>query len=778
MSMRGQIIELRRAAKGMLKLEDNPAMKKALGCAAHFALGFTLSAARIFGSFGPFGIGFTAQAGTGLPGISCLLGSIIGYLTVGGFDWGVRYAAAVVLVFTASFIFQDFPAYKSVWFMPFVAACAALLTSILNTLGSFVSISRAIPILTETFLAGGSTYFFKIALSREERTTESAELRHGISVVILVGCILMALSGISFFGTVSPGRVIAMLIVMTSALKNGPMFASATGVALGISMDLAGGGPPFYTMAYTFAGLLSGVFAKHGRLFFTLSYVLANAVAVVWTYDTVLRTGALYEGFVASVVLLILPQSALSLAGGILQTAPAGGGEAGLRGYCTRRIRGMGEAFGDLFGIVKENLDTGRNDNDIARIFDRAADSVCVNCKNKEECWQKEYLDTLAVMNDATAAMMERGKLDREDLAKRFLDRCPYHYAFIAAVNGELRGLVYRRQFRSRLEENRAAAYGQYADMEEVLKTAAAELSGASGPDYLAQRRILRYLSGLDIEASVSVFRDKGGRLRVMIDSGRINALCREPEYLDKLSAAAGVRLCRPGNKEGKTDGKLLLLEAEPLAVSVGIAAMKKKGESISGDRGTYFKTDEGILCVILSDGMGSGEEAARESVGVVRILEKFLRAGIAPATSMKILNSVMLLKNGDEWGYATVDLVCIDLFTGETSFYKYGAAPSYVKNGKAIKRVRGESLAAGIFGGDGSAPDVVKMKLKPGSLAIIASDGVLVEDDDRWLRDIMHGFDGDDTKALARSTLQTAIREYGCQDDMTVLAIRVDARA
>ena len=122
----------------------------------------------------------------------------------------------------------------------------------------------------------------------------------------------------------------------------------------------------------------------------------------------------------------------------------------------------------------------------------------------------------------------------------------------------------------------------------------------------------------------------------------------------------------------------MTLLEAEPLAVSVGIAAMKKKGENVSGDRGTYFKTDAGVLCVILSDGMGSGEDAAVESREAVEILERFLRSGVDPATAMKILNSVMLLRHGDEWGYATVDLMCVDLFTGGTCFYKYGAAPSY----------------------------------------------------------------------------------------------------
>ena len=36
----------------------------------------------------------------------------------------------------------------------------------------------------------------------------------------------------------------------------------------------------------------------------------------------------------------------------------------------------------------------------------------------------------------------------------------------------------------------------------------------------------------------------------------------------------------------------------------------------------------------------------------------------------MKILNSVMLLKSSESWGYAAVDLMCIDLFTGQAGFF------------------------------------------------------------------------------------------------------------
>ena len=203
---------------------------------------------------------------------------------------------------------------------------------------------------------------------------------------------------------------------------------------------------------------------------------------------------------------------------------------------------------------------------------------------------------------------------------------------------------------------------------------------------------------------------------------------------------------------------------------------MKKKGEKVSGDRGTYFKTDSGVLCVILSDGMGCGPEAASESKEVIEILEKFLRSGIDPAVAMKTLNSVMLLKSGDNWGFATVDLMCVDLFSGETCFYKYGAAPSYVMNGKNIRRIKGESFAPGLGDGTSTAPDVVRMRLKPGSTAIIASDGVIGDSNDSWLREIMDSAT-DDMKLLARDTLREAEKIYGNCDDMTVLAVKVQTR-
>ena len=113
------------------------------------------------------------------------------------------------------------------------------------------------------------------------------------------------------------------------------------------------------------------------------------------------------------------------------------------------------------------------------------------------------------------------------------------------------------------------------------------------------------------------------------------------------------------------------------------------------------------------------------------------------------------------------------------------------MKTGRAIRRVKGTSLAAGMLAGEGSAPDMVRMRLRPGNVALIASDGVLAEKNDQWLRDILAASDGVETKDLAKAALRAAVDcpaydcaigraavgRFGAADDMTALAIRVEER-
>lgn len=749
-------------------------LKAALSITSFFA-GLIYASARILSEGAPFGIAAVAAAGGGLYGVCCLFGAVFGYLISGGLEWAIHYIAASVMVFTALFAAQDTKLYKKKFFSPAVAAAVTLLTGALSGFSELSDLSVLAVIFLETALSFAACGFFREAMSSAEPLTEKAEIIRSSSILISIAVFAMALSGLKVFGAVSVGRFAAILFIMTAALRNGTVTGCFVGTVFGIAMDLSAGGAPFYSMAYAFAGLVSGLVSRNGRLLFVISFVLSNAVCVACTWTEPYNIDALFEAFSASVIFMLLPSAFLNKAGALMQTEAGGSGESGLRRYVSKRVERLSSAYAGLYEIVRRNTSAQINDSDPAKVFDRAADAVCVSCKDKNRCWNKDYMETLNALNDAQTLASKRGKMLVGDMPAYFTDKCGTPEALVTAINSEKRASTYRKQYRELINESRDAAWRQYGDMAEILSAVSGELSSPNGADHLAERRIIRYLRTLDIDADVAVYRDVKGRLRAVIESGSLMPLYKDDEYLNKLSTVVGLRLCRPAGDE-QPAGKLVLMEAEPLAVSVGIASMKKKGEKVSGDRGTYFKTDSGVLCVILSDGMGCGEDAAKESGEVIDILEKFLRAGVDPALAMKTLSSVMLLKAGDSWGFATVDLMCVDLFTGQTCFYKYGAAPSYVYNGKTIRRIKCKSFAPGLNSG-GAAPDIVSMRLKPGCTAIIASDGVIADDKDEWVKTLIKSSDGD-MKGLARQTLRAAEKLYGKTDDMTVLTVKVENRA
>lgn len=763
--------------RGMLKFQnfDEDILTQIKMPVLYFVLSFMLSSLKIYGIAAPFGIAIVALAGVGINGVFALIASLMSYLFSTGLELGIKYCAASVLTFTIIFVLQDIKLSLKPWFRPLVATLTMGLASILGTFsGDLYGISAMALIVTEMTVAGAGTYFFIEALSNDERMSESAESKHDVSLAILLACLFASLASIKLFNIISVGRVLALIIMMAMAFRGGTKVGASSGTVFGLAMDACSTYVPFFTMAYATSAMISAVFSKQGRFIYVLTYVLAHALMVLLSWQVSARIDSLFEVFCASVIFMMIPPTLLSSLCAAIMPLSRGAGESGLRRYCARRVEGIALAYEEICEIV-QRASENKNDNDIAQVYDRAADIVCIKCVKKNDCWNKNFIETVDAFNMVSDEMRENGSLDIESLPKHFTEKCIKTEDLVSAINKELRELAYRESYRAKLEENRVAAWGQYIDFSDILHSLSTELMSGNGADPLAERRLVRYLRSLDIEADVSAFRDGSGRLRIIIESGKIKNLMEDKSYLDKLSEVMGVRLCRPINGGG--EARLTLLEAEPLAVSVGIAAMKKEGENVSGDRGTYFKTETGMLCVILSDGMGSGKPAARESLEAVEILEKFLRSGVEPALAMKTLNSVMLLRNGDDWGFATVDLMCIDLFSGEAGFYKYGAAPSYVKNGKTIRNIKCENVAAGLTIGEGAMPDVVKMKLKPGSLALIASDGV-VSGEDEWLKEMMGKFTGNDTKTLAKSVLKQAEKEYGNADDMTVLAIKMENRA
>lgn len=757
----------------LIKAIHAPAWAEYLIC---FGLGLLLSAAPIAGSPAPFAVAMLAVLGFGTGGFLFFAGAAVGYYTGFGFIAGTQLTGGCMLTFLASFFLRSCHL-KRARLYPVVSAVSAYgITRVaLYLISGGLSAVLLIRVCFFLLLCAASAFLYEDAMELAEPRTMSAEICRSISCVFVVSTLLLGLDRFILFHTVSVGRVISGVFLLIISRTGGALYGAAAGVVLGVCADAAVGNVAELAVAFPVSALSAGLFSKHRKLHFLISFLVSQAFTLFCFPASPIRMPSLIEAMIAGIVFLLLPQKLVLSFGAFVQPQRAVHGESGLRRYVAGQVGSMSQAYRALYDVAVSAAQAVENDADPAKVFDRMANRVCIQCRNREDCWHHEAANTYSVLSDISAVMEQRGRLEEADFPQYFQARCARLHELIAVVNGELRLRAYRQRMRRQVQEERAVLWESYRDFSEVLSASARSLSGVHGADPTAERRLIRYLRSLGVEADASVFRDSRGRLHAAIESRFLQPLLDMPDYLDCLSSVIGVRLCMP-EYQAREDS-IILLEAEPFSASVGIAAVKKRGESVSGDRGTYFKTDSGELFVILSDGMGAGHAAAEGSIGTIRILENFLRSGVSPSSAMKLLNASALVRDTENWGYSSADLMCIDLFTGEASFYKYGAAPSYVRSGGVIRKIRCSSYAAGLSFDAGKCPDVMRIRMKPGSVAVIASDGVISDGKDLWLRELLEADDGSDMKALAGTVVQTAVREYGRNDDMTALAVKLEVR-
>ncbi len=213
-------------------------------------------------------------------------------------------------------------------------------------------------------------------------------------------------------------------------------------------------------------------------------------------------------------------------------------------------------------------------------------------------------------------------------------------------------------------------------------------------------------------------------------------------------------------------------MACQPLGYRIGSALRPKDGEEVCGDQLDVFEVG-GILYLLLSDGMGSGAGAHREAAMTVRLLKQFLEAGIDPAPALKTLNAALALRGEDGGGFTTVDLLELQRCNGNAVLYKYGAAPSYLKYFGTVSRFTAASLPAGLQQGD-RPPEQTRLSLRGGSYFVMVSDGIVDENNDEWLLNLLAGWNGGDAAELTRLILSESRSRKGLSDDCAVLVVQL----
>ena len=125
----------------------------------------------------------------------------------------------------------------------------------------------------------------------------------------------------------------------------------------------------------------------------------------------------------------------------------------------------------------------------------------------------------------------------------------------------------------------------------------------------------------------------------------------------------------------------------------------------------------------------------------------------------------------------ATVDLMELDLIGRRASFYKSGAAPTYVLRDGALFKLRSKTVPVGIL----KEPDTKKISfdVSAGDVIVMVSDGVTQgREECPWLFDLLRGnVDSLGVERTADLVMKYAKGE-GCTDDLSVVIVKIGEEA
>ncbi len=744
----------------------------------HFFISAVLAGGILFGVSSPLAVALVGASGAGLSGGAALLGAAFGYLSLHSFSLGLRYLSAAILSFAFSFCFYDLKWIGKPWFMAGLTGFVSALTGYFYLSYGGWTPSEVVFYLAELLITVVCTWAFSLAFLpiRFEAQRLTLDLLEQRIAMVISGCaLLVSLSGLMLWGDVSLGRIFAVVVILGFAWREGAGAGAILGVCCGCAIDLAVFNHAIYAMSWGFSAMCGGFFKDKPRLHCSLAFLLANGTTVLWCFGDGSSGGILYEVFLGTLIFQGLPLSWLSLC-----HVPSLQSEEDLVSQILQkedmeRVRKQLQASALAFGKLGETLKTAfrppRNEQDLAVIFDRTAQKVCQKCQLCQVCWEKDYVSTLNAMNDASNAMMARGKAMPQDFPPYFSHRCLHFPPFLEEVNQQLNALLYRRQYHNRVRESRVAVCHQYQQLSTLLEQASQQISQELSPQVKKAKELRNYLAYLGMEAKVTLLVNGEGMLQGEICGAESLEALESHQAVEELS-----KLLQAPIRLTPIEGGLALRQLEPFMAVAGFASAKKEGEKVCGDKSVYFKREDGKLFVLICDGMGSGTEALGESTLATELLEQFLKAGIDTLQALTILNSALALRGEEGGGFTTVDLLELNLVTAQGMLYKYGAAPTYFRRGKEVRRIVGSTMPAGVDYGTQSLPDQIKLSLEPEDCLLLVSDGISgAVEEDLWLCETFAQKTGENMKEFARSLLEET--PNGGKDDRTAVAVKLTLR-
>ncbi|WP_245719460.1 stage II sporulation protein E [Pelagirhabdus alkalitolerans] len=613
-----------------------------------------------------------------------------------------------------------------------------------------------------------------------------------VCFTILITSVICGLANIALFG-LPLDYVASRYFILLLSLSGGATIGATAGVVIGLLLSFVNQPDLTQLSLLAFTGLLGGLMKDANKVGVSLGLLIGTVLLGIYQAESLKLFSSFNVSLVAIILLYLTPKQwiktlARFIPGTYEQAEEQRHYLSKLRNTCANRMENFSDVFlalSETFIKAPEELaDVGAEEREMDQFLSQVTEKTCQTCFKKTTCWTKQFDKTYQTMATMKTELEENAQLAQTTQAK-FYKHCLKALKVEAVMKEELAHYHANQSLKRQVGESRQFVANQLLGVSEVMNNFAKEMVLERHHHEKQEREIWASLQSIgltieeidiyslnkgniDIEMTIAVYQynDEGSKLIAPILSDILNESVVVKE--EEISAMPN-GYCF-----------MIFQSAKRYQLDMGVAHVAKGGGFVSGDSYSVMELPQGKHALAISDGMGNGKRAQKESMQTLTLLQQILQSGIDEQVAIKSINSILSLRMTDEM-FSTLDLVMIDLQTAEGQFLKIGSTPSFIKRRNEVLCVESSNLPIGII--KEFDVDVVDEQLESGDLLIMMSDGMFearreIENQDIWLKRMIREIETDEPQEVADLLLERVVRETidTPQDDMTVLVAKVEA--
>ena len=757
----------------------------------------------------PFGIALTAACiSTGMPMLVVYISSVIGTTIKFGFNGLLMYVVASLIVLLLSVVAKPKRVYDDSNEKVRLGARLAFSVFAVQLIYILFTGFYMYDFLTAIMIAITSYIFYKIFVNSISVVKEYG-IKRVFTVEEVIGASLLLAIAISAVGDYSilgfgVRNIFCIFMVLYLGYRNGMLVGATAGITIGVVISILGGEEQILIAAYAISGLIAGLLNKFGKIGVIIGFVIGN-IAVAYAANGGAHNIIMFqEILIAAVGLLFVPKvTKISIEDVLPNTKllPEAGGTLEESTETLEKLNSISKTISDMASNYEENDIYDRN-------LEMFEDELLNSLEGLEgnNLYDDIYNNEDNIIEDIFNYLQENGVMTDNGLISIFAKHNTYLMnsendyikteeldemrEIIKAINTAYRISKNNFIWQKKLDENNKNVSKQLKNVSKAINNIASSLK-ENTDEYESEKAEIEDLlkdKGVLLK-EISIKKENTGRVIV----NAYTNICDDAEGkncpikpIDKaLNKVFDEKFMLQDQKCGirlnKNTCSYTFISDDKYIIQTGIAKTKKNDSIVSGDNISQIRLGDGKYMLAISDGMGSGANARRNSKIAISMLERLFSTGFDKETSINLINSAIMNANREEM-YATLDIEILDLYAGKMQILKNGACPTYIKRGKNVSIIKSTSLPTGIV--DDISVDTYDTDLNDGDIVVICSDGIIESNNEYankelWLKYLLEEVQTDSPERIADIILHESIdNDFGkAKDDMTVIAFKVNKK-